>query len=90
MNIIAVTGGTYRILRRYREFGIRVGIRKSKNTYGSGLGIREKLGYEHSFTDPEYVTEDSKVGEITDTDTDPGSVSVSVDSKGGLESVRFW
>jgi hypothetical protein len=62
-------------MQRYREFGIRVGIRKLKNTYGSGLGIREKLGYEHSFTDPEYVTEDSKVGEImdTDTDTDPGS-----------------
>jgi len=47
------------------------------------------LGYEHSFTDPEYVTEDSKVGEITDTDTDPGSVSVSVDSKGGLEKEDF-
>ena len=47
------------------------------------------MGYEHSFTDPEYVTEDSKVGEITDTDTDtdPGSVSVSVDSKGGLNYV---
>eukprot|EP00978_Attheya_sp_CCMP212_P024480 scaffold76887_cov45-Attheya_sp.AAC.1 len=31
----------------------------------------------------------ARVGKLTDTDTDPGSVSVSVDSKGGLKGQSY-